>query len=1355
MALTSPDESDAVGGGVVRRNRVALAMEHVAKYIPITDQRSFLKDEHDDDDDHADHDNYQCDDDKNKNKNKLMHNDIKNGIEHENRDRAQERKMKRQWLTVQDFCNSNSDSSSSTGTCTGTSQLLDQVLDRGRLLLSCQESTFDVCNSTGDGDLQNEYDREMSMLSKLDASVSTSTSGPPDEKSRARGSSTRTSTSMQKFMNERVDLQRNILAKRLGLGGILSSSMVTGTGLLNDMVSNEDLVDLPPVTGTVTVTPSSTKTRDDNDNIDQDKKRSAREINLERMKKRQKLERDKNENDKDDENKEDGQDSTIRRILLLSMDHDRASHTRARSRTRTSRINSNSTRLISHKTPQTILATDLIFHSFHPSWHIRHGSLLGLLALLRAWRVSYSLQTRDKVVGGGCGGSSASSQFVFGKWPQDILARCICVIALDRFGDYAGPSNISPDGMDEKETRLRPSTVAPVRDVAAQVISLLLEMAPLEQVQKPCFQILQNLFMRDLSWEIRHGAMLSFKYISGLRDSHGVPTFSKFDDHVWRLVLGLIKVGMEDGSDDIKGASAQTASSLISSTHKSHNGKEVALIRPFVSQFAEHLWSALCTVQVTSSCALDLLQCLCDLVLYDCELVLAAVGFSSLRSSPIEELLIKLGNFLEFHFISIRVYCLRALSIILEPLTSAVLGDLLGNGDNSKSQKSTSIEGLLKVYCQLVSKMFELLLTDAFDVDQQLCISKDSIEADENPYEMLYKSERTATWASLLKSVHQILSSNTGADQQALGTAIRETILDILFRYLNIRMHSNQTRKWTYKIDSKIDQYNGQVCAAEAIADLCTCVFPEIRGIDQYLIITITSLLESPWIEHCELSCILVQSIASSGRHAKFSNVLEKCQTSLGALLEQNSICLQMNNIPNIDSIRNDGTVKDICERALVTVLRKVGKEQLVDNENGKSSILRIWSDVYKKYGIDLSNAERSHPISASMASMRLNAAIGGAIACLGSSRLPNKLTPVVRSLVTLIKNENNLHRSRVCCEYLAELIRSLRVSSDGKHKKVLNKVLANMCALATAQKDVGKGFTVKGSEQSKMIIRLVVSQLPKELTLNDIEPFWDRLEPLAISDPARYNRTVVAEALTMICAVSPALQKNSNSLSHASSSLLPTVSLLACKSPTAQMRQDAVRAIKDFCQVDIDLSLPLVLPYLKKFMEAVDDDPSRLGSCTLLNAIVRSQGVSLCPYIPYLLPLSMSAMTDSLRSAAETSASTFSHLVRLAPLVKLGKDGVRGGAASKTLPYEWEDDCSKEVVEHLILGKPLPKCEIPVNIESSLKESGLTLRKYQTEGISWMNFLRATRLNGALCDDMGLVSKRLLTSGILDLSAY
>jgi hypothetical protein len=163
------------------------------------------------------------------------------------------------------------------------------------------------------------------------------------------------------------------------------------------------------------------------------------------------------------------------------------------------------------------------------------------------------------------------------------------------------------------------------------------------------------------------------------------------------------------------------------------------------------------------------------------------------------------------------------------------------------------------------------------------------------------------------------------------------------------------------------------------------------------------------------------------------------------------------------------------------------------------------------------------------------------------------------------------------------------------------------------------------------------------------------------------------------------------------------------------------------------------VLPRLKDFMETVDDNSSRLGSCALLNAIVQSQGILLCPYIPRLLPLAMTAMTDPLRKAAEISAATFSQLVKLAPLVQLGKN-----ATSNSLPDHWRDTSSREVVEHLILGKPLPKFQIPMHIELLLKQSGLILRKYQTEGISWMNFLRTTRLNGALCDDMGLVSMRM-----------
>jgi len=54
---------------------------------------------------------------------------------------------------------------------------------------------------------------------------------------------------------------------------------------------------------------------------------------------------------------------------------------------------------------------------------VRHGSLLGLSAMLKSWQNSTDTNY---------------SQKNFGRWPQDILTRCLCIIALDRFGDYSG-----------------------------------------------------------------------------------------------------------------------------------------------------------------------------------------------------------------------------------------------------------------------------------------------------------------------------------------------------------------------------------------------------------------------------------------------------------------------------------------------------------------------------------------------------------------------------------------------------------------------------------------------------------------------------------------------------------------------------------------------------------------------------------------------------------------------------------------------------------------------------------------------------------------------------------------------------
>ena len=1248
-SLTSPDESDALGGGVIRRQNIALAMEHVAKYLPIGDQRSFLMDDN----------NYydttkECD------------------------GSASTSKGCRQWLTIQDLCK-NDDTSTNT---TSSDSLLDQVLEKGRLLLSCSESSFDFDNN-GSGPLD-ENNNEMGMLARLDASVST-----PGEKPRG---------SMQMFVKERVELQRNILSRRLGLGGMFSRPMVDvcHSGIINEMVSNEDLVDLPPPMQSSSV---STKTTSEK------KKLSARERNLERLKKRRKIESKSDEND--DDGKDSG-DSMIRRILLLSIDHNRSSQ-----------WNSNSTRLSTHQAPQTLLATDLVFHSFHPSWHIRHGSLLGLLAILRAWRQSLWA-------------SSSSPRNIFGKWPQDILSRCMCIIALDRFGDYAGPLDVSDENNYDMDVTLRPST-APVRDAAAQVISLLIEMAPLEEVQYPCFRILQNLFQRDVPWEVRHGAMLSIKNI--LEDKGGVRIFSRVDEKILKLLLDLIVHGMKDNSDDVKGACAQATSSLLS--YKSYNEEEGSLVGAFVSQCAEHLWMALCLVQATSSCALDLLRCLSDLVRYDCKVVLSAVGYADPSSSAIEKLLVKLGDLIQFHSVSMRLYCLRTLAVILEPLTSTLIGnDMLHNNEYAEGQNIFTIERLLDIYCRtLIPNLFRLFWEGDFDGGASSS-QKDGAtsEMGVSPFQSIYESERVDTWNVIFNSVKCIFSVRS-RENQSLCDTIRETIVGLLLTYLNISSTLTGTRRRTYQIDSKLDQYNCLLSAAETVIKLCACCTPSIEGVNQFLIVTVTALLRSPCIEHCELGCILLQYIGSLDQCTKFVDALEQCQVSLLLLLEEGPTCLKLYNVQNANLFRGDA-VKAFCEKTMVILMRKSNIWRQCDCEDEISTILQIWSNVGKEC-----TTNNSDQISPSVVSMRINAALGEAAVCLGPNRLPNKLTTVIRSLVTVIKNESNQCRSRICSRFIAALIRSLQILSptNEKRAKVFNKLLTNICTMASAEVDHRKGYTSRGSKQSKEILHIVVTKVPRKFTLQSFAPIWERLKPLANTNPAGYDMSSVGDALIILCSIASALQKNSKTFSHASSSFLPTLSMLACQAPNLQIRQDAVRAINNFCEVDMTVSLPMVLPFLEKFTKAIDDDPSRLGSCTLLNAIVCSQGISLCPFVPFLLPLSMATITDSLRSAAEISSLTFAHLVRLAPLVHIEK-----GNDEDTPKYQvcqWGDDCSREVVEHLILGKPLPPCEIPTSLEQCLKMRKVILRKYQSEGISWMNFLRSTRLNGALCDDMGLVS--------------
>ena len=114
-----------------------------------------------------------------------------------------------------------------------------------------------------------------------------------------------------------------------------------------------------------------------------------------------------------------------------------------------------------------------------------------------------------------------------------------------------------------------------------------------------------------------------------------------------------------------------------------------------------------------------------------------------------------------------------------------------------------------------------------------------------------------------------------------------------------------------------------------------------------------------------------------------------------------------------------------------------------------------------------------------------------------------------------------------------------------------------------------------------------------------------------------------------------------------------------------------------------------------------------------------------------------MSLMADPVASCAKTASSIFASLVRVAPLVQCDVETTTAmNAATNHGVYE-----ADSVVDHLIHGKPLPPYQLPKEVLAALKSGGVALRPYQMEGIAWLRFLQSVKLNGALCDSMGLVS--------------
>ena len=172
--------------------------------------------------------------------------------------------------------------------------------------------------------------------------------------------------------------------------------------------------------------------------------------------------------------------------------------------------------------PLQAFCEDALLDLFAPRWAARHGAALALRAALAG--------AAAQRIGVCAGAPAAAARAANAAWLCDAAIRLLCVLALDRFSDFAA------DG-----------AVGPVRETAAQALAAAARPLPSGAVASASSALL-SLAGRDDAWEARHGGLLGLKYLFAVRPHLAA--------RLAPAALPGALAALRDADDDVRAAAA-------------------------------------------------------------------------------------------------------------------------------------------------------------------------------------------------------------------------------------------------------------------------------------------------------------------------------------------------------------------------------------------------------------------------------------------------------------------------------------------------------------------------------------------------------------------------------------------------------------------------------------------------------------------------------------------------------------------------------------------------------------------------------------------------------------------------------
>lgn len=1017
--------------------------------------------------------------------------------------------------------------------------------------------------------------------------------------------------------------------------------------------------------------------------------------------------------------------------------------------------------------PLECMCEFLTMDIFDPNWDVRHGAAMALREVIRV---------QGAAAGRMEGRTRIENDALNRRWLDDLACRLLCVLMLDRFGDY-----------------ISDNVVAPIRETVGQTLGALLSHLPPKSVRQVYRCLHRIILQTDLDldrpvWEVCHGGMIGLRYLVAVRKDLLVKDSAMMDG-----VLEAVMKGLADFDDDVRAVSAATLVPIAEEFVTSRAGS--------LGPLMNIVWDCLSNLQddlsASTGSVMDLLAKLCT---FNQVLDAMKANAADDPEASFGKLVPRLYPFLRHTITSVRSAVLRALMTFLqlegEGSTDWVDGKALRLVFQNLLVERN--EGVLKLSLQVWSELLKVVdRRGSFGADVELPgsiqplvtltlgpfgVPRYPIPMDTSlfikpsglPFSVVAppptkssppastpggtepfkpgRRRRSEKKEAPPPSTHNVDGHMLSGDIDLVGadTMLRSKI------YAARALGELLTVWDKYELPSLWSGILDGLNHAASTSQLSSAMVME-----EY------ARLAGPESKHAASLCERLRPIVEGERPSWYSDIASylhvaraQCHSLLNTFRDHAHV--PPARLPTLAVVVQGDTEAGPNAFSLADAEKIIGPDfdRLKKNLTPAQRITA--AQVLNDTRITAQSAVEEARGVREQRDMRVLAAAAGALVALRD--IPKKPGHIIKGMMDSVKNEENIELQQRSATAVASLIEHYTTATK---RGPVDKIIGNLvkyCCVDTSEtpefphnaqleksilslrkeedrRDHPDAAKFEREAKEARIMRRGAKDALEQLTVKFGAQLLEKVPNLAnlverplkaslegdlpgdITNPENELGQEVVDGLSTLRALLP---KFDSGLYPWVVSLMPIIAkALQCR--LSVIRYAAAKCFATICSVITVKGMTMLVEKVLPTINNALDVHHRQGAIECIYHLIHVMEDGILPYVIFLVVPVLGRMSDSDNDVRLLATTSFATLVKLVPL----EAGIPDPPGFSEELLKGRDRERKFMSQMLDVRKVEP-FEIPVAIKAEL-------RPYQQDGVNWLAFLNRYNLHGILCDDMGL----------------